>query len=111
MTPQRVTLITLGVKSLNQSKQFYDAIGWTAHRRSQDSIVFFQMNGLVLGLFGLEALADDQGRPGANLAITYETTEAVDHAFPNAINAGAKGAETATKGVLGRLFGLLRRSR
>ena len=93
MTPQRVTLITLGVKSLNQSKQFYEAIGWTAHRRSQDSIVFFQMNGLVLGLFGLEALADDQGRPRAklgtgamSLAINYETTEAVDHAFSTAIN-------------------------
>ena len=55
------------------------------------------MNGLVLGLFGLEALADDQGRPGArlgtgamSLAINYETEEAVDQAFSNAINAGAK---------------------
>ena len=97
MTPQRVTLITLGVENLTRSKKFYEAIGWTAHRRSQDSIVFFQMNGLVLGLFGLEALADDQGRPGAklgtgamSLAINYETEEAVDQAFSNVINAGAK---------------------
>jgi len=104
MTPQRVTLITLGVENLTRSKQFYEAIGWTAHRRSKDSIVFFQINDLVLGLLELEALANDQGRPGAklgtgatSLAINYETEEAVDQAFSTAINAGAKGLKQPQK--------------
>jgi predicted lactoylglutathione lyase len=97
MTPQRVTLITLGVKDLTRSKEFYENIGWRAHRRSQESIIFFQMNGLVLGLFKLKVLADDQGRPGVKLgtgamtlAINYETIEEVDQAYAAATDAGAK---------------------
>ena len=41
MTPQRVTLITLGVSDLGVSRRFYEALGWQAHRETQDSIVFF----------------------------------------------------------------------
>ena len=67
MTPQRVALITLGVKDLTRSKEFYENIGWRAHLRSQETIILFQMNGLALGLFELEALADDLGRPRAKL--------------------------------------------
>ena len=96
MTPQRVTLITLGVSELGVSRRFYEALGWQAHRETQDSIVFFQLNTMALGLFGRVALAEDQGRPTAQLgtgamtlAINYGDQDEVDQAFNDALNAGA----------------------
>jgi len=95
MTPQRVTLITLGVSELGVSRRFYEALGWQAHRETQDSIVFFQLNTMALGLFGRVALAEDQGRPTAQLgtgamtlAINYGDQDEVDQAFNDALNAG-----------------------
>jgi len=95
MTPQRVTLITLGVDDLARSRDFYDSLGWVAVQ-GDESIVFYQMNGLVLGLFNREALADDQGRPGADLgtgamtlAQNFLTTQEVDAAYAAAISVGA----------------------
>ena len=55
------------------------------------------MNGLALGPFELEALADDQGRPRSKLGtgamaleIYYETIEEVDRAYAVATEDGAK---------------------
>lgn len=96
MTAQRVTLITLGVEELSRAKAFYNALGWVEARAS-DGIVFFQMHGAVLGLFGRAALAEDQGRAGAmlgtgamTLAQNFSTKDEVDTAFARALAAGAK---------------------
>ena len=66
MTPQRVTLITLGVADLARSRAFYEALGWVP-AQTQEGVVFYQMQGAVLALFGRDGLAADQGRPGAGL--------------------------------------------
>ena len=95
MTPQRVTLITLGVGDLVRARGFYENLGWVATERAE-GIVFFQMHGAVLGLFGRAALAEDQGRSGAELgtgamtlAINFTTEAEVDAAIEVAIAAGA----------------------
>ncbi|MBC56911.1 MAG: glyoxalase [Confluentimicrobium sp.] len=95
MTPQRVTLITLGVDDLERSKAFYAALGWVP-AQAQEGVVFYQMNGMALGLFGRAALAADQGRPDAalgtgamTLAQNFTTREEVDAAFAAALAAGA----------------------
>ncbi|MGQ3487758.1 VOC family protein [Roseovarius pacificus] len=95
MTPQRVTLITLGVRDLPRARAFYAALGWSPAEEA-DGISFYQMNGLVLGLFGLQALAADQGRPDATLgtgamtlAQNFSTETEVDTAFELAMSAGA----------------------
>jgi predicted lactoylglutathione lyase len=94
MTPQRVTLITLGVEDLSRARGFYERLGWVATERTE-GVVFFQMHGAVLGLFGRAELAKDQGRPGAELgtgamtlAINFTTEVEVDAAFDAAIAAG-----------------------
>ena len=96
MTPQRVTMITLGVKDLAASRAFYKALGWEESARSQESIAFFQINGMALGLFGLAELAKDQGRAGAKLgfgastlAQNFSTEAEVDAAFAKALACGA----------------------
>lgn len=95
MTPQRVTLITLGVADLDRSKAFYSALGW-APTADEGGVVFYQINGMALGLFGRDALAKDQGRPGVplgtgamTLAQNFATEAEVDTAFAAAIDAGA----------------------
>lgn len=103
MTPQRVTLITLGVADLERSKAFYAALGWTP-TADEGEVVFYQINGLVLGLFGLGPLAKDQGRPDASLgtgamtlAQNFETEAEVDAAYAAAIKAGAVALKAPEK--------------
>ena len=103
MTPQRVSLITLGVADLDRSRAFYGRLGWTPVP-SPPEVVFYQLDGSVLGLFGLEPLAKDQGREGAelgtgavSLAQNFPDPAAVDQAFARAIEAGASPLKTPEK--------------
>lgn len=97
MSPQRVTLITLGVADLAVSRAFYARLGWREHKDSQPGVAFFQLQGAALALFGLADLAADQGRPDAalgtgamTLAQNFDTAAEVDAAFEVAVKAGAK---------------------
>ncbi len=96
MTPQRVSLITLGVADLAISRKFYKNLGWAPKDEVPGQVVFYQLHGSVLGLFGIEPLAKDQGRPDATLgtgAITlaqnFPDEAAVDAAFAKALSVGA----------------------
>ena len=97
MNRQRVTLITLGVEDLAAARTFYARLGWVEHG-SNPGVAFYQMRGAVLGLFGREALAADQGRAGAmlgtgavTLAQNFGTEAEVDAAYAEAISAGGTG--------------------
>ncbi len=103
MTTQRVTLITLGVDDLDRSRAFYEALGWRP-AEVLDEVVFYQMNGLVLGLFDKRSLAADQGRPDATLgtgaialAQNFSTQADVDAAFATALAAGATALKSPEK--------------
>ncbi len=98
MTPQRVTLITLGVSDLDRSRGYYGRLGWVEHGASQPGVAFYQMHGSVLALFGRADLAADQGRPDAalgtgatTLAQNFATEAEVDQAYDRAMAAGARG--------------------
>lgn len=95
MTPQRVTLITLGVGNIASSRAFYEALGWVP-ASVQEGVAFYQMRGAVLALFGRADLAADQGRPGATLgtgAMTltqnFASEAEVDAAYDLALRNGA----------------------
>jgi len=103
LTPQRVTLITLGVDDLDRARSYYAALGWTPGDET-DGVSFYQMNGLVLGLFGRAALAADQGRPEAvlgtgaiTLAQNFATEADVNAAFDAALAAGATALKRPEK--------------
>ena len=103
MTPQRVTLITLGVSDLARSKAFYGALGW-APTKDEGEVVFYQINGMVLGLFGLDPLAKDQGRPDAQLgtgamtlAQNFSAEAEVDAAYALALKSGATALKAPEK--------------
>jgi hypothetical protein len=104
MTPQRVTLITLGVADLERSKAFYGAMGWRPAREMPGEVVFYQINGMALGFFGLASLARDQGRPDAKLgtgattlAQNFTTKTEVDAAYALALRSGATALKAPEK--------------
>lgn len=94
---QRITLVTLGVSDMDRAQRFYRRWGWVPHPASQPGVTFYQMNGAVLALFGLDHLATDQGRAGATVgagAVTLAQNCAddgeTDAVFLAAVDAGAK---------------------
>ena len=108
---QRVTLITLGVRNLAQARRFYEALGWVPSEATP-AVVFFQMPGMALGLFGLKDLAEDQGvkevtlGTGAiTLAQNFATEADVDAAFAAALAAGAKAVKPPSRAHWGGYSG------
>lgn len=61
---QQISVITLGVAALAPSRRFYgEGFGWTPVFEN-DEIIFYQMNGLMLGTFLQPALEADMSRGG-----------------------------------------------
>ncbi|MBT2471746.1 VOC family protein [Streptomyces sp. ISL-66] len=58
---QRITLVTLGVRDLDRSRRFYEALGWRG--QEVERTVFFQAGGLALVLWDRDLLAADCGLP------------------------------------------------
>ncbi|TPE49706.1 VOC family protein [Amaricoccus solimangrovi] len=95
MFPRSISLITLGVADLERARLFYAALGWEAVA-APEGVVFIQLAGQVLALFGLDDLAKDMGvapetlgRGASNLARNFATEAEVDAAFARALDAGA----------------------
>ncbi len=61
---QQISVITIGIADLPRSRRFYvDGFGWTPVFENEQ-IIFYQMNGLMLGTFEKSALEADMNRPG-----------------------------------------------
>ncbi len=80
---QQISVITLGIADLARSRRFYvDGFGWKPVLEVLD-IIFYQMNGLMLGTWLASSLAADSRRPPAagpgafSLAHNVTTREAV----------------------------------
>lgn len=109
---QRISLITLGVADVGRSVAFYEQLGW---RRSSSSVegevAFFDLRGMVLGLWSREKLAadsaavDGRGWGGVTLAHNVRDPGEVDAVLAEAVAAGATlgrpGAPTEWGGYSG----------
>lgn len=108
---QRVTLITLAVADMARARTFYEALGWQAHAGlSQEAITFFQLNGLVLALFGRDDLAADTGlvdarAGGITLAINVAAEADVLATLDEAVAAGARLLKAPEKKPWGGVVG------
>ncbi len=91
---QRITAVTLGVADLERSEAFYRALGWE-RTNDDDGVAFFQAGGMVLALWGREALADDGGVEdpggwgGVTLSQNVRSLAEVDAVVAAARKAGA----------------------
>lgn len=94
---QRISVVTLGVTDLARSRRFYgEGLGWKPVYESGE-IVFFQLGGMVLGLFGREDLAVDAqippesaGTGGFSLGHVVRSRADVDAIVAKAVASGAK---------------------
>ncbi len=85
---QLLSFLTIGVNDLERMKDFYkDKFTWTPFKED-GGIVFFKLNGFILGLFPADELAKDIGieQDGMGfkrfaLAINCRTQQEVDQTF------------------------------
>ncbi len=109
---QRLTLVTLGVRDLDASRQFYERLGWTRSVRAAEGVAFFQAGGVVLSLYPRDDLAADaqlaaegSGFCGFALAHNVRQREEVDSALAEAIQAGARLLKPAQEAFWGGYSG------
>ncbi len=64
MAVQAISVVTLGIGSLERSRRFYgEGFGWKTVFENEESAVY-QMNGFVLGTFRTPSLEADMSRSG-----------------------------------------------
>jgi catechol 2,3-dioxygenase-like lactoylglutathione lyase family enzyme len=93
----RLSLVTLGVADMARARAFYERLGFKASSASNESVTFFHAGGVVLGLFGRAALAQDakvaeqgSGFSGIALAHNARSEAEVDAVLAEAAAAGGR---------------------
>jgi len=94
-----ITIITLGVEDLQRAIEFYhNGLGFPLMDEGDtDSIAFFKLEGIILGLYPRDKLAEDitissegSGFQGFTLAHNVGSPEEVDNTLAEAVSAGAE---------------------
>jgi uncharacterized protein len=91
----RVSLITLGVRELDRSRRFYQALGWKTGAAPSADVVFFQAGGFIVALWDRDKLSEDSGVRdgggwgGVTLAYNVSSPREVDAIIEEAREAGA----------------------
>ncbi|WP_045835853.1 VOC family protein [Hyphomicrobium sp. 99] len=108
----RLSFVTLGVSDVGRSRKFYEALGFRASAASQAGVAFFDLGGIVLSVFGREALANDAGVPvskpgfsGVSLAHNVNSEAEVDRILNEAQSAGGKLLKLGQKAFWGGYSG------
>ena len=93
---QQISVITLGVADLARSRRFYvDGFGWQPVFENGE-IIFYQMNGLMLGTWLQSALQadmqrDDLAHPGSfSLAHNVDSAQAVQATLERLATTGGR---------------------
>lgn len=96
MMKPRISMITLGVRNLARSIEFYEQGLGFPRMDSPPTVAFFTLHGTWLGLYGREALAEDaqvspegSGFAGFSLSHNVESEQDVDAVVAQAVAAGA----------------------
>lgn len=110
--PPRLTVMTLGVDDIARSRAFYESLGFTASADSNANVVFFDAGGVVLAIWGRQALAEDAGVPGHGsgfrgvcCAWNVASEAEADEALARATAAGAKLVKAGQKSFWGGYLG------
>ncbi|HEX6701362.1 MAG TPA: VOC family protein [Gaiellaceae bacterium] len=108
---QRLSLVTLGVSDVQAARRFYEKLGWKTRAAPDDDIVFFQVGGIVVALWGRDKLAEDSGVEdnggwgGITLAYNTRSQAEVDTVVEEARAAGARIAKEPARAFWGGYTG------
>lgn len=98
----RLTLVTLGMADIARARALYVALGFKASSAGNDNVAFFDAGGVVLGLYGRAALAEDArmadgvpGFSGVALAHNVRSREGVGLVIAEAVAAGGRLVKAA----------------
>lgn len=104
MVKQRLSLVTLGVEDVARSRVFYERLGFAAEPFDSHKVVFFDMNGVVFGIYGRTFLAEEANLPSSGegfravaLSINLETEADVDDTLNEVAEAGGIITQPAQK--------------
>jgi uncharacterized protein len=98
VVPARITVVTLGARSLDSLRDFYKRLGWQTAAELED-FAAFRLRGAVLALYPLGELAKDanaepaacgDGLRGFTLAINVDRKEEVHETLAAAMEAGGQ---------------------
>ena len=104
MTP-RINFVTLGVLDVSRASSFYERLGLRKSSASNADVTFFDVNGMVLALFGMSSLAHDanlENGPlpkfrGMSLAWNAASEADADAIFAHALACGAEPVKQPEK--------------
>jgi uncharacterized protein len=102
--PQRITVVTLGARSVPSLRAFYGAMGWEENDGSDETYTSFTMGSLRLALYPIDLLGKEAAPRddvvssdawnGVTLGVNVATREEVDEAFAAAVAAGAEAIKS-----------------
>lgn len=107
----RISIVTIAVRDLDRAVGFYEGMGLVRHKGITDGVAFFQMGGVILGLFPRkDAEADSGVRFGAEpspiyLAYNTRSDGEVDAVLSQAESAGGKIVKPAQTAFWGGWYG------
>lgn len=109
---QRISLVTLGVRDLARSREFYEALGWRG--QEIEETVFFQAGGIAVVLWSRAKLAADSGLDdrhpdsfdGIVIAQNLRSEQEVDELVTAAERAGARITRPAAPTFYGGYAGV-----
>ena len=109
---QRISLVTLGVSDLDQSRKFYERLGWRRSMANSEGIVFFQAGGMRWLCTRELSLPKDanlppnrQGFGRITLAYNTRSRTEVDMVLAEAQSAGARLLKPAEEAFWGGYSG------
>lgn len=110
-----ISMITLGVRDLETSIEFYEKGLGFPRMESPPDVAFFTLNGTWLGLYGREALAEDatvspegSGFAAISLSHNVASEQEVDAVVAEAVAAGASLVKKPRKVFWGGYSGYFR---
>jgi predicted lactoylglutathione lyase len=108
----RVSIITLGVEDLGRAVRFYEAMGLERNSKFSDGVAFFQLGGVILGLWPRDMLAgdagvDERGSGFSGVALAYNTRsdEEVGQILARAEKAGGRIVKSPQRAFWGGWYG------
>ncbi|MBX3580062.1 MAG: VOC family protein [Rhizobiaceae bacterium] len=107
----RVSIITIAVDDLAVMAGFYEALGYPRHQGITDRVAFFQLGGIILGLYERESAEEETGIPFGDapsrvyLAYNTRSEAEVDAVLALAEQAGGRIVRPAGRAFWGGWYG------